>query len=73
VEGGTAATSSLGELFDDNTSHVTDAYCDFFSHWYRLACLEVWHCHGNSSEALWAQDTRKRLVSCNYMIKCLIM
>lgn len=63
VEDGTAESSGLKEIFEQNVQHITDAYKKFFCHWYHLACLEVWHCRRDNKEALWAQDTRNRYIT----------
>ena len=68
VEDGTAESSGLKELFDQNVQHITDDYKTFFQHWYRLACLEVRHCRHDSKEALWAQDIRNQYATIVFLL-----
>ena len=41
VEGGSAKSSGLGDVFDSLTNHLSTTYCKFLCHWDRLIDLEA--------------------------------
>ncbi|KAI9092990.1 hypothetical protein K1719_027513 [Acacia pycnantha] len=41
VQGGSAKSSGLGDVFDSHTNHLSPTYCKFLCHWDRLIDLEA--------------------------------